>query len=127
MKIWLTLALLCVALNTFAEGNISPASLGEKLMKQDITFKQKVNALNAKKLFSQSIERRCDDDDDDDNDHGHHKPDYSCIPNCTARWGDGSCRSYGSDFCGESPTCVENCTARWGDGSCRSYGADVCY
>ncbi len=50
----------------------------------------------------------------------------NCIPNCTSRWSDGSCREYGSDFCGRDPSCVSHCTSRWSDGSCREYSSDFC-
>lgn len=49
-----------------------------------------------------------------------------CVPNCTARYADGSCRTYGADFCGRDPVCVPNCAARYTDGSCRTYGGDAC-
>ena len=50
----------------------------------------------------------------------------TCIPNCTERRSDGTCRSYGRDFCGRNPTCVERCVERRSDGSCRTWGADLC-
>jgi hypothetical protein len=52
----------------------------------------------------------------------------TCIPNCTERRStDGSCRTYGRDFCGRTPTCIENCIERRStDGTCRNYGADHC-
>jgi len=50
----------------------------------------------------------------------------TCIPNCTVRWSDGSCRQYGADFCGRNPSCVTNCSVRWSDGTCRDYGPDFC-
>lgn len=49
-----------------------------------------------------------------------------CVLNCTARYSDGTCRTYGPDYCGRSPVCVQNCTARYSDGTCRTFGADVC-
>jgi hypothetical protein len=50
-----------------------------------------------------------------------------CVRNCTARYNDGTCRTYGPDYCGRRPVCVANCTARYNnDGTCRTYGPDVC-
>jgi len=49
-----------------------------------------------------------------------------CVRNCTDRRSDGTCRTYGADFCGRNPNCVENCTDRRSDGSCRTYGGDIC-
>lgn len=49
-----------------------------------------------------------------------------CVPYCTARYSDGSCRTYGADFCGRDPVCIPQCEARYSDGSCRTYSADFC-
>ncbi len=49
-----------------------------------------------------------------------------CVLNCTARYSDGSCRTYGPDFCGRRPVCLPNCSARYSDGTCREFGADAC-
>ncbi|MEK6628706.1 MAG: hypothetical protein AABY53_08765 [Bdellovibrionota bacterium] len=66
-----------------------------------------------------SPSRECDDDDN--------KPDpVRCVPNCTWRRSDGSCISYGPDFCGPNASCTENCTWRRSDGSCIDYGPDIC-
>lgn len=59
-------------------------------------------------------------------------PDYcardaKCVSQCKSRYSDGSCREYDADFCGAGPiTCVQQCISRYSDGSCREYGADVC-
>jgi hypothetical protein len=49
-----------------------------------------------------------------------------CVLRCTARYNDGTCRTYGADYCGRNPVCVQNCTARFNDGTCRTFGGDVC-
>lgn len=49
-----------------------------------------------------------------------------CVPRCEARYTDGSCRTYGADYCGREPVCVPSCTSRHVDGSCRTYGVDHC-
>jgi hypothetical protein len=50
----------------------------------------------------------------------------NCVQNCVERYSNGTCRSYGADFCGRNPVCVERCTERYSNGTCRSYGADAC-
>jgi hypothetical protein len=50
----------------------------------------------------------------------------SCAKNCTRRYSDGSCETYGQDFCGRNPHCIETCETRYSDGSCQTYGADLC-
>lgn len=49
-----------------------------------------------------------------------------CVLNCTQRYGDGSCRTYGPDYCARDATCVSQCKRRYSDGSCREYDADFC-
>lgn len=49
-----------------------------------------------------------------------------CVPNCTARYADGSCYQYGPDFCGRRPACIARCSARYSDASCRTWAADLC-
>lgn len=49
-----------------------------------------------------------------------------CVLNCTARYSDGSCRTYGADYCGRDPVCLPHCMARYVDGSCRTFGTDLC-
>ncbi len=50
----------------------------------------------------------------------------TCVLNCTAHYSDGTCRTYGPDYCGRHPVCVANCSARYTDGTCRTYDADAC-
>lgn len=59
---------------------------------------------------------RCDDDDNN----------AACAQNCSARFSDGSCYSYGTDYCGPRAACSAHCTARFSDGNCYSYSADFC-
>lgn len=59
---------------------------------------------------------RCDDDD--------RSP--TCAANCTYRYANGSCASYGSDFCAPKASCAAKCTSRYTNGECASYGADLC-
>jgi hypothetical protein len=54
-------------------------------------------------------------------------PEARCAKNCTLRYSDGSCGNYAADYCGRSASCAVNCTLRYSDGSCGSYGADICY
>jgi len=54
------------------------------------------------------------------------EPTQSCVPNCTFRLSNGSCASYGSDFCAHEASCSENCTFRLSNGSCASYAPDYC-
>ena len=54
-------------------------------------------------------------------------PKASCAVNCTYRYSNGQCGSYGPDFCGPDAACSENCTYRYSNGQCGSYGPDVCY
>lgn len=49
-----------------------------------------------------------------------------CIPNCTSRYADGSCRAYGADFCARNPVCAQRCASRYSDASCRTFDADYC-
>jgi hypothetical protein len=49
-----------------------------------------------------------------------------CVRNCTARYSDGSCRTYGADYCAPGATCVPNVISRYSDGSAREYGPDFC-
>lgn len=53
--------------------------------------------------------------------------DASCSPNCTWRSSNGQCNTYGPDYCGSNAVCTPNCTWRASDGSCNTYGPDVCY
>ena len=49
-----------------------------------------------------------------------------CVPKCMARYSDGSCRTFGPDFCGAGATCVATVTSRYSDGSPKDYGPDFC-
>jgi hypothetical protein len=49
-----------------------------------------------------------------------------CVPHCDARGIDGSCISYGTDFCAPLANCVQQCLARDITGVCLSWGADFC-
>ena len=53
-------------------------------------------------------------------------PNAICAKDCNSRFADGSCATYGPDFCGENVSCTADCTSRFGDGSCASYGPDNC-
>lgn len=68
-------------------------------------------------LLDFEAHRRHDCDDD---------PEQSCAPRCNSRWSDGSCSSWGSDYCGPDAQCAAKCNSRWSDGSCSSWGADYC-
>jgi hypothetical protein len=50
----------------------------------------------------------------------------TCVSRATARWNDGSVRTYAADFCGKNPICTAKATERWNDGSVKSYGEDYC-
>jgi hypothetical protein len=50
----------------------------------------------------------------------------SCVKRCIARWNNGECREYGSDYCAIDPICVTKCLQRFSNGQCRSYASDVC-
>lgn len=63
-----------------------------------------------------SSRNHCDDEDDN----------KTCVPNCRSRYSNGSCASYGSDYCGRNASCTENCTSRYSNGTCASYSADYC-
>jgi uncharacterized protein YlzI (FlbEa/FlbD family) len=54
------------------------------------------------------------------------EPSHSCVPHCTFRLSNGSCASYGNDFCGHDVACVPHCTFRLSNGNCASYGDDYC-
>ncbi len=49
-----------------------------------------------------------------------------CVKNCSARWSDGSCKSFTADYCAPNATCIAHCTERWSDGSCKNFGTDFC-
>jgi hypothetical protein len=100
----------------------------QTLMKNEAQFAERARQMAEKsklKLANIKAGRRdCDDDSG-----GNHRGDYRCVQNCTWRSSlDGSCNTYGADFCGENAVCVENCTWRSNlDGSCNTYGPDLCY
>lgn len=50
----------------------------------------------------------------------------TCVRNCLARYSDGKCSSYGSDFCAPQAACASNCVARYSDGTCSQYTRDFC-
>lgn len=60
--------------------------------------------------------RHCEEEDDK----------QTCVPKCSVRYSNGSCASYGADYCGKNASCAENCTVRYSNGTCASYGADYC-
>lgn len=78
------------------------------------------------KLAGLSVDKQRDPRCDEDNRRPPRRDPVSCVSNCTWRNVDGSCLSYGADFCGVNPSCTPNCTWRNVDGSCLSYGADIC-
>jgi hypothetical protein len=49
-----------------------------------------------------------------------------CVRKCSARFSDGTCRTFDADFCGPGATCVARVTARFSDGTPREYTADFC-
>ncbi len=119
-----------------------------QVMTQNDTIKEltaKLRELKNPNSFIKSVKNHCDDDDDSrttcvpqcnvrysDGSCGSYgsdfcAPDASCSPQCNVRYSDGSCGSYGSDFCGSNASCSENCNVRYSDGSCGSYGSDICY
>ncbi len=69
-------------------------------------------------VFKRDRPRHCDPDDDDDK--------YECVQQCTGRYSDGTCYTYGPDFCGPNANCTENCQGRYSDGKCYTYGPDIC-
>src|SRR5262245_47662595 len=46
----------------------------------------------------------------------------TCVRRCNSRYSDGSCASWGEDYCGSHATCVQRCVSRYSDGSCASWG-----
>jgi hypothetical protein len=62
---------------------------------------------------------------DDDNGPGPGNP-PSCVRKCNSRYSDGTCASYGQDYCAPRAVCVPKCNSRYSDGTCASYGADLC-
>ena len=107
----------------------------QTLMQNELKFAEKVKSFNESKVETQvslfEFKKRCDpsepDDDDEPDSNGCYRGEYNCVPNCTWRSSNGSCISYGSDFCGCNANCVENCTWRASNGDCISYDGDLCY
>jgi hypothetical protein len=55
------------------------------------------------------------------------RPDpVTCVSNCTYRYANGMCGTYGPDHCAPNARCVENCTYRYANGMCGTYGPDSC-
>lgn len=50
----------------------------------------------------------------------------ACVPNCVSRGSNGTCYSYGSDFCAPHAACAPNCISRGSNGTCYSYSSDFC-
>lgn len=51
----------------------------------------------------------------------------TCIPRCDLRGSQGQCLTWGSDYCGVSPSCTSYCSLRGSRGQCLSWGPDICH
>ena len=119
-----------VALNNSSDSNVrteaSFSSAVETLMANEARFREQ--ALQLRMAKEATVVRRstnqfamnCGPDHDHDDDH------KSCVPHCTFRSSNGSCVTYGSDFCAPNAACAQNCTFRGSNGACVTYGEDYC-
>lgn len=50
----------------------------------------------------------------------------ACVKLCASRWSNGTCQTYGADYCAAGATCQPKCESRWSNGTCQTYGPDFC-
>ena len=86
-----------------ADENIKMLSETIRELKSKRINRNKIHEGSGLFISSLTPSKKCDDDDDDNDP-------IKCVSNCTGRFSDGRCYSYGSDICGPDASCIEKCT-----------------